>query len=95
MTTDKTRGRINPSECGHCLLPGRSDGVDQCIGRLPGVMNACCGHGETRWAYVQFSPRLRIAGQVARAYQWGLGRLWDWVAPGYGRQDLDCGDTKS
>lgn len=84
MNTDRTRGRINPSECGHCRLPGRSDGMDQCIGRLPWVMNACCGHGETRMAYVQFSPRLRIAGRTARSYQWVLGCIRDLVASKYG-----------
>lgn len=40
--------------CGHCGIKRTSDGHDGCIGTLSGVMNACCGHGEDRMAYVQF-----------------------------------------
>lgn len=77
-STDMTRGRVNPSECSHCSLPARSDGADQCIGWLPGpIMNACCGHGKGRWAYVQFSPRLRVSGWVARVCQGALMRFRD------------------
>lgn len=42
--------------CGHCNLPNRVDGHDACLGTIPGVMNACCGHGDVRCAYVQFRP---------------------------------------
>lgn len=28
--------------CGHCRLPG---GEDACLGHMPGVTGACCGHG--------------------------------------------------
>jgi hypothetical protein len=28
------------------------NGHDPCIGELSGVMNACCGHGETDMAYI-------------------------------------------
>lgn len=33
-------------ECGHC---GETcgDGPDPCLGYLPGVISACCGHGVT------------------------------------------------
>lgn len=65
-------GRVNPPECQKCKLPPRADGHDQCLGRLPGVMNACCGHTEPRWAYVQFSPRVRLAGRTALACIWVL-----------------------
>lgn len=40
--------------CGHCGLPNRDDGHDACLGELPGVVNACCGHGDPRDAYLQF-----------------------------------------
>ena len=44
----------NPDRlCGHCGLPNRGDGYDACLGELPGVMNACCGHGDITQAYVQ------------------------------------------
>ena len=48
----------NPERpCGHCGLPNRPDGHDACLGELPGVMNACCGHGDQRDAYVQLQTR--------------------------------------
>jgi hypothetical protein len=39
--------------CGHCGLPFTEEGHDGCLGTLPGVMNACCGHGNVAEAYVQ------------------------------------------
>jgi len=39
--------------CGHCGLPFTKDGHDGCLGTLPRVMNACCGHGNVAEAYVQ------------------------------------------
>lgn len=42
-------------DCGHCGPPDTPEGHDGCLGTLPGVMNACCGHGEGR----------RIAGEDA------------------------------
>ncbi len=40
--------------CGHCGLPNRSDGHDACLGVIPGAMNACCGHGNIKFAYIQY-----------------------------------------
>lgn len=40
--------------CGHCKLARTIEGHDGCVGTLKNVMNACCGHGETKHAYVQF-----------------------------------------
>lgn len=39
--------------CGRCLrqVP---DGVDACVGEIPGVSHACCGHGVVEDAYVVF-----------------------------------------
>ena len=49
----------NPNrQCGHCDLPNRKDGHDACLGVLPGVMNACCGHGDVLTSYVQCWPNL-------------------------------------
>ena len=39
--------------CGHCNLKRTPEGHDGCIGTLPNVKNACCGHGEDNTAYVQ------------------------------------------
>ena len=39
--------------CRHCgLMP--INGRDACLGELPGVINACCGHGVDE-AYVEFA----------------------------------------
>jgi hypothetical protein len=54
--------------CGHCGISRTPEGHDGCIGTLEGVMNACCGHGETDMASVQFSPSERIAGTEALEY---------------------------
>jgi len=58
--------------CGHCGLKRTPEGHDGCIGTLPNVMNACCGHGETEMAYVQFWDDIwgdkSIEGQEALNY---------------------------
>lgn len=62
--------------CTHCNKSRTPEGHDGCIGTLKNVMNACCGHGETNMAYVQFDNenyndepnRLRISGQTALDY---------------------------
>ena len=51
--------------CGHCNNPKTPDGYDACIGTLPGVINACCGHGVIQEAYVQFSLEKTIRGSEA------------------------------
>lgn len=51
--------------CGACQLPNTPEGHDGCIGTLPNVKNACCGHGSIREAYVQFNDNHRIEGQAA------------------------------
>lgn len=54
--------------CGHCGIATTDDGHDGCIGELPGpVRNACCGHGQTREAYIQYQDGARIAGSHAIA----------------------------
>lgn len=54
-TNEKVSETWETRPCGHCELFNTSEGHDGCLGTLPGVMNACCGHGEVRHAYVQFS----------------------------------------
>lgn len=39
--------------CGHCGKHNTPEGHDACLGTLPGVMNACCGHGGSNDPYVQ------------------------------------------
>ena len=49
--------------CGFCGLPNREDGHDACLGELPDVWAACCGHGNPKEAYVT----IRLAGEDAMA----------------------------
>lgn len=54
--------------CGYCGIKRTKEGHDGCIGTLPNIMNACCGHGETKAAYVQFWDKSIIQGQEALDY---------------------------
>ena len=47
-------------DCGHCGKPNTPEGHDGCLGTLPGVMNACCGHGQPQDAFVQFRGGTRL-----------------------------------
>ena len=49
--------------CGHCGLANTSEGHDGCLGTLPGVMNACCGHGEEGSAYIMYESGNIIRGK--------------------------------
>ena len=48
--------------CGYCGQETTPEGHDPCLGTLPGVMNACCGHGEGHKAYVQMNDGTRLGG---------------------------------
>ena len=54
--------------CGICGKKFTKDGRDPCIGTLPNVINACCGHGNIEEAYVQFSLDDMISGNEAIEY---------------------------
>lgn len=49
--------------CGHCGLPNTPTGHDGCLGELPGVVNACCGHGCEDEAYIQFADGRELRGR--------------------------------
>ena len=51
--------------CGHCGLSNTPEGHDGCIGTLPNVINACCGHGQNSEAYIQFEDRSDVRGREA------------------------------
>lgn len=51
--------------CGHCKLYNTSEDHDGCLGTLPDVINACCGHGLSNEAYVQFNSKDIIRGNDA------------------------------
>ena len=51
-------------ECGRCDRHNRH-GHDHCLGTLPGVINACCGHGQDEEAYVVLDDGTRMSGAEA------------------------------
>ena len=55
-------GRGRPcGRCGEDTPPGQIE-LDPCIGLLPGVDNACCGHGDPSESYIQFSNGVTVRG---------------------------------
>ena len=54
--------------CGHCGEFSTSEGHDACLGTLPNVMNACCGHGEISDAYLQFWDTTSVRGKDATEF---------------------------
>lgn len=42
---------------------------DECLGILPGIANACCGHGDAESAYVQLLDGSCIRGKNAKVMQ--------------------------
>jgi len=51
--------------CGHCGKKCNDEGHDNCIVKLPGVKNACCGHGDISDAYIQFDDGRHFSGGAA------------------------------
>jgi len=47
-----------------CTRCGRDpvDGHDACLGTLPGVTSACCGHGDVAVAHITFTNGITIEG---------------------------------
>lgn len=62
--TDVPTATLPDRACGHCGEANTPEGHDACLGALPGVINACCGHGETETAYVALA-----GGETYRAEQ--------------------------
>lgn len=58
----KTPVEGNPRSCGHCGRDDTIDGHDGCLGILPGVKNACCGHGTQKESYIQFTNGVSVKG---------------------------------
>ena len=47
--------------CKRCKKPPTKEGHDACLGTLPGVKYACCGHGEQP-GYIMFTNGVVIRG---------------------------------
>ena len=58
--------------CGHCKLYNTPQGHDGCLGTLSNVMNACCGHGIVKDAYVQYMDGNCVHGEEAIRIQKSL-----------------------
>ena len=65
----------NPRSCWYCGEKNTSEDHDACVGTLAGVINACCGHGNTEDAYVQFPGGRCIGGENALAFIRMSGRM--------------------
>lgn len=55
-------GEIRPcKKCGSTESSNEGH-VDECLGQLPGVTNACCGHGAAEGSYICFENGVTIVG---------------------------------
>ena len=59
-------------DCAYCGLANTVEGHDGCLGTLLGVRNACCGHGDQQFAYVQFTSMACVRGEAAIIYIKGV-----------------------
>lgn len=48
--------------CAHCGKEYTDGEIDPCLGRLPGVTNACCGHGGVCKKYIQYDSQFDAMG---------------------------------
>jgi hypothetical protein len=48
--------------CGAIFQGSDVGGPDPCLGDLPGVDNACCGHGVPSQAYIRFTNGVTVRG---------------------------------
>lgn len=53
-------GEIRP--CKKCGALMNDHEPDKCLGNLPGVDNACCGHGIPSLSYIRFTNGLVVEG---------------------------------
>lgn len=64
-TGEPTADHWQERACGHCGRHITPEGHDGCLGTLPKVRNACCGHGQVEETYVQLVPGVEIRGAEA------------------------------
>jgi hypothetical protein len=62
--SDPSSNRMPCVKCGK--LP-TEEGHDACLGTLPGVVDACCGHG-VKEPYIIFENGLTIRGSLVREF---------------------------
>lgn len=59
-------------KCGRLFEGSNVGKPDPCLGNLPGVKNACCGHGVAKESYICFTNGLIIRGFVVEQEQKAL-----------------------
>ena len=57
---DNNEPYIDDRECINCGLKAELEGPDPCLGMLPGVKYACCGHGIPGQDYVLLDNGERV-----------------------------------
>ena len=63
-----------PRECAACQAPRPpKEGPDPCLGWLPGVRYACCGHGFAGHCYLLYEDGRYVEYEIARNEQIALG----------------------
>lgn len=66
-----------PRPCIRCKRLFNFGKPDACLGALPGVKNACCGHGNKEDAYIQFNSGVVVRGFEVENYKWEKkGSVW-------------------
>lgn len=71
MYTTDLIGSGQFGKCAYCKLPPTKEGHDGCLGTLSdtNIMNACCGHGDPEFAYIQYWDGSRICDKEAISEQ--------------------------
>lgn len=66
-----------PKLCNECGKKAGFPKVDPCLGELPGVKSACCGHGKRKAAYILFDNNIILRGfkveTLEKAFERSLG----------------------
>ena len=65
------KNNLDPSDsktpCAKCGKLPTKEGYDACLGTLPGVIDACCGHG-VKEAYIHFENGVTIRGSLVMEF---------------------------
>ncbi len=65
--------------CGRCGKDETEEGHDACIAKLPGVVNACCGHGQNE-GYISFEDGRVIYMNITG--RWDKGKEYEEINKG-------------
>lgn len=78
------RQRNDGGPCPSCKAPLVVDVPDPCLGKLPGVLAACCGHGDRSAAYILFGD-----GTIVREFTIETSEYADIVRIAYARTQAE------